>query len=316
MAETRAVTTIEDGPEWQAAQAFLRDRGAAELAHPGGTLLAHLVRVARTLADWGAGPDVQLAGLCHAAYGTAGFDRPLLDVADRQVLADAIGAPAEALVHRYGSCDRDRVYPRLGEDPVRWHDRFTGEEHVVPEVELRAFAEITAANELDVLAHNAELAERYGPALRELLVRCDRLLSAPARAARDEALAVRVTALDHLVLTVADADRTTEFYRRVMGMRPVVFGGGRRALAFGSSKINLHVVGHEVVPHAARPTPGSADLCLLVDATPDALLAHLAACGVVVEEGPVPRTGARGPITSVYLRDPDGNLVELSSYPT
>lgn len=310
------MATIENGPEWHAAQAFLRTRGAADLPHPGGTLLAHLVRVGRTLGEWGAEPAVQLAGLCHAAYGTAGFDRPLLDLAERQVLVDAIGPAAEAHVHLYASCDRDRVYPRLADATVVWHDRFTGERRAVPDAALRAFAAITAANELDVLAHNDELAARYGPAIRDLLDRCDGLLPPAARAARDGALgpAVRVTALDHLVLTVADPDRTTEFYRRVLGMRPVVFGEGRRALVFGTSKINLHEAGHEVVPHAVRPTPGSADLCLLVDAAPDVLLAHLAACDVEVEQGPVPRTGARGPITSVYLRDPDGNLVELGSY--
>jgi catechol 2,3-dioxygenase-like lactoylglutathione lyase family enzyme len=97
-------------------------------------------------------------------------------------------------------------------------------------------------------------------------------------------------------------------------MRAVSFGGGRRALAFGRQKINLHPHGREFEPKAKRPVPGSADLCL-VTATPAAeILAHLAACGVAVEEGPVRRTGARGPIESVYLRDPDGNLVELGRY--
>jgi len=116
------------------------------------------------------------------------------------------------------------------------------------------------------------------------------------------------------VLTVADVDRTVDFYRRVLGMDPVSFGSGRRALTFGTSQINLHQVGHEFEPNAAAPTPGSADLCLIsVDAL-DAVLAHLAECGVSVEEGPVQRTGATGPITSVYFRDPDGNLVEISSY--
>ncbi|HEY3502332.1 MAG TPA: hypothetical protein VGN37_06000 [Actinocatenispora sp.] len=179
------MATIDDTTE---AQAFLRTRGAADLPHPGGTLLAHLVRVARTLGDWGADTDVRLAGLCHAAYGTAGFDHPLLDVADRQVLVDVVGPAAESLVHLYGSCDRDRVYPHLADPAVRWHDRFTGAERAVTDPELRAFAEITAANELDVLAHNPDLAARYGPAVRDLLDRCDHLLSPPARAARDTAL--------------------------------------------------------------------------------------------------------------------------------
>lgn len=98
-------------------------------------------------------------------------------------------------------------------------------------------------------------------------------------------------------------------------MRPVVFGSGRRALEFGSSKINLHLAGQEIAPHAARPAPGSADLCLLTEAPPDTVLAHLSARQVPVEDGPVPRTGARGPIASVYIRDPDGNLIEIASYP-
>jgi catechol 2,3-dioxygenase-like lactoylglutathione lyase family enzyme len=98
-------------------------------------------------------------------------------------------------------------------------------------------------------------------------------------------------------------------------MRPVTFGGGRRALEFGPSKINLHQAGQEIVPHATRPVPGSADLCLVTTTPPDEIIAHLRAEQVPVEEGPVPRTGARGPITSVYFRDPDGNLIEVASYP-
>jgi catechol 2,3-dioxygenase-like lactoylglutathione lyase family enzyme len=120
--------------------------------------------------------------------------------------------------------------------------------------------------------------------------------------------------LDHLVLTVADIERTVAFYTEVLGMRAVTFGGGRRALHFGPHKINLHEAGDELDPKAARPTPGSADLCL-VSATPvDAILAHLVVCGVAVEEGPVGRTGAHGPIISVYFRDPDGNLIEVANY--
>ncbi|WP_405882932.1 VOC family protein [Streptomyces sp. NBC_01136] len=117
-------------------------------------------------------------------------------------------------------------------------------------------------------------------------------------------------------MTVADVERTIAFYQRVLGMRPVTFGEGRQALAFGTSKINLHEAGHELLPGAAHPTPGSADLCLLTDATQSQILDHLASCGVPVEEGPVPRTGAQGPITSTYLRDPDGNLIEISTYET
>jgi PhzF family phenazine biosynthesis protein len=127
---------------------------------------------------------------------------------------------------------------------------------------------------------------------------------------------VRVDHLDHLVLTVADIDKTIEFYTHVLGMRAVTFGSGRRALEFGTSKINLHLAAHELEPKAARPTPGSADLCLIVDDSIEALIEQLGAAGVPVEEGPVDRTGATGPIRSIYVRDPDGNLIELSNYPT
>jgi catechol 2,3-dioxygenase-like lactoylglutathione lyase family enzyme len=126
---------------------------------------------------------------------------------------------------------------------------------------------------------------------------------------------VVITGLDHLVLTVADLERTADFYQRVLGMQPVTFGGGRRALEFGPSKINLHQAGQEIVPHATRPVPGSADLCLVTTTPPDEILAHLRTEQVPVEEGPVPRTGARGPVTSVYFRVPDGNLIEVASYP-
>ncbi|HKR76214.1 MAG TPA: VOC family protein [Rhodanobacter sp.] len=125
---------------------------------------------------------------------------------------------------------------------------------------------------------------------------------------------MKIASLDHLVLTVADVDASCAFYERVLGMRTVTFGAGRKALVFGSQKINLHPHRREFEPKAARPTPGSADLCF-VSATPMAdVLAHLRECGVEVLEGPVPRTGARGPIVSAYFRDPDGNLVEVCDY--
>ncbi|WP_079060410.1 VOC family protein [Streptomyces bungoensis] len=188
---------------WPRAEEFLSARGADRTAHPGGTLLEHLHRVAHLLSAWGADPDAQLAGLCRAAYGTDGFDGSLLGTTERGVLAELIG---------------------------------------------------------------------------------DRASSGPPPS------------------------------QRVLGMRPVTFGDGRRALSLGSSKINLHRAGRELVPHAARPTPGSADLCLVTEPPQERVLAHLAACGVPVEEGPVPRTGALGPILSTYLRDPDGNLIEISTY--
>ncbi|HEY0734974.1 MAG TPA: VOC family protein [Herpetosiphonaceae bacterium] len=124
---------------------------------------------------------------------------------------------------------------------------------------------------------------------------------------------MQIERLDHLVLTVQDIERTCEFYRRVLGMDVVSFGGGRRALRFGAQKINLHQVGHEFEPSALHPTAGSGDLCFIT-ATPLAdVIAHLQSCGVTIEEGPVARTGALGPIRSVYLRDPDDNLIEIAN---
>jgi catechol 2,3-dioxygenase-like lactoylglutathione lyase family enzyme len=122
---------------------------------------------------------------------------------------------------------------------------------------------------------------------------------------------VRVEGIDHLVLTVRDIDRTVAFYA-ALGMERIDFGGGRVALACGDQKINLHLAGHELSPAAARPTPGSGDLCLRLAGPLDDALARLAEHGIAVELGPVPRTGARGPLRSVYVRDPDGNLVELA----
>jgi catechol 2,3-dioxygenase-like lactoylglutathione lyase family enzyme len=124
---------------------------------------------------------------------------------------------------------------------------------------------------------------------------------------------VRVESLDHLVLTVADIDATTAFYASVLGMRVVTFGDNRKALAFGAQKINLHSAGREFEPKAAVPTPGSADLCFLTAEPLDRVVEHLRSCGVPVAEGPVLRTGATGPIRSVYFRDPDGNLVEVAN---
>ncbi|WP_416900336.1 MAG: VOC family protein [Minwuia sp.] len=119
--------------------------------------------------------------------------------------------------------------------------------------------------------------------------------------------------LDHLVLTVVSIERTTAFYNRVLGMEAITFGPGRTALRFGRQKINLHEAGREFEPKAARPTPGSADLCFMAGTPMEDIVRHLSACGVAVEEGPVPRTGAEQPVLSVYFRDPDGNLIEVSN---
>ncbi|MEV7793516.1 VOC family protein [Streptomyces sp. NPDC087512] len=310
---------------WPHVQDFLCDLGADRILRPGGTLLAHLGRVARALAEWGAGPDVAVAGLTHAVYGTDGFDESLLGLDERARLCELIGERPEELVYLFAACDRSAVYSQLGEDhrPVLFRDRFTGGEHTLTEDNLRALMEITAAHELDLVQHDKDHARHKGPGLARLFTRSRAWLSTPANTActrllgpcaADETPGLRVSALDHLVLTVADEERTIAFYSRVLGMEPVTFGDGRRALTFGTSKINLHTAGRELLPHAARPTPGSADLCLVTRQTQSRVLDHLAACRVAVEQGPVPRTGALGPVTSTYLRDPDGNLIEISTY--
>jgi len=125
---------------------------------------------------------------------------------------------------------------------------------------------------------------------------------------------MKIDRIDHFVLTVRDLDATCEFYSRVLGMEPVTFAGGRRALSLGRQKINLHPAGREFEPKADRPTPGSGDFCLITDVPLAEVIAHLEACGVEIIEGPAPRTGAMGPIRSVYFRDPDRNLVEVSNY--
>src|SRR5882757_9796175 len=125
---------------------------------------------------------------------------------------------------------------------------------------------------------------------------------------------MKINRLDHFVLTVADIEATVAFYTQVLGMTEVSFGAGRRALTFGSSKINLHERGREFEPKAEHPVPGSAEICLIVDDDIPDVIAQLGAAGVPIEEGPVERTGATGPILSCYLRDPARNLVELSNY--
>lgn len=127
---------------------------------------------------------------------------------------------------------------------------------------------------------------------------------------------IRMDRLDHLVLTVQDVEATCAFYEKVLGMQPVTFAGGRRALAFGRQKINLHAAGREYKPHAHRPVAGSGDLCLISAVPLDEVIAHLKACGVEILQGPVERTGSLGPMQSVYFRDPDLNLIEISEYPT
>jgi catechol 2,3-dioxygenase-like lactoylglutathione lyase family enzyme len=134
--------------------------------------------------------------------------------------------------------------------------------------------------------------------------------SMPPRESR-EVVSVRVATLDHLVLTVASIDASITFYEH-LGMRSETFGDGRRALRFGRQRLHLHEAGAEIEPYALRPVPGSADLCFLVEDSLDDVVRELAEAGIAIELGPVERLGAVGAMESLYLRDPDGNLVELA----
>jgi catechol 2,3-dioxygenase-like lactoylglutathione lyase family enzyme len=121
-----------------------------------------------------------------------------------------------------------------------------------------------------------------------------------------------IKSLDHLVLTTRDADKCVDFYTRVLGMKLETFGQGRTALRFGEQKINLHDRNTVTDGYAAQPTPGSLDICFLADRPLDEVIAQLRAAGIPVELGPVQRTGARFALRSVYVRDPDRNLIEIS----
>lgn len=126
-----------------------------------------------------------------------------------------------------------------------------------------------------------------------------------------------ISHLDHLVLTTAHEQECIDFYTRIMGMSLEIFVGGtppveRRAFKFGQQKINLHVKGKEFEPKAQIPTPGSLDLCFIAQGSLDEFIEHLASANCPIIEGPVKRTGATGPIRSVYIRDPDMNLIEIS----
>jgi catechol 2,3-dioxygenase-like lactoylglutathione lyase family enzyme len=127
-------------------------------------------------------------------------------------------------------------------------------------------------------------------------------------------MSIVIDRLDHVVLTVRDIDASCDFYSRVLGMRAIDFAQGRRALCFGKQKFNLHQAGSEFEPKAGTPTPGSADFCLITTTPMVEVIEHLGRCQVEILEGPVDKSGAAGPIKSVYFRDPDDNLVEVSRY--
>jgi catechol 2,3-dioxygenase-like lactoylglutathione lyase family enzyme len=125
---------------------------------------------------------------------------------------------------------------------------------------------------------------------------------------------MKIKQIEHLVLTVKDIEASCKFYTTVMGMKEIDFGQGRKAVIFGNQKINFHQQGKEFEPRALHPTTGSADLCFITDAPMSEVIAHVRACGIEIIEGPVKRTGARGAMTSIYVRDPDGNLIEIATY--
>ena len=125
---------------------------------------------------------------------------------------------------------------------------------------------------------------------------------------------MKISRIDHIVLTVKSIDVTTEFYERALGMEVVTFGEGRKALSFGEQKFNLHEAGKEFEPKANKPTPGSIDICLITETAINEVIDELRLAGVSLIEGPVRRTGASSPIMSIYFRDPDLNLIEVSNY--
>jgi len=125
---------------------------------------------------------------------------------------------------------------------------------------------------------------------------------------------MQIAGFDHIVLTVRDVAATADFYARAVNACVVDEGAGRIAIHFGEQKINLHEAGNERAPHAARPGTGTADFCLVTSSSADAIREHLTNVAITIALGPVVRNGGRGTMTSFYFRDPDGNLVEVSTY--
>ncbi len=156
-------------------------RGAGRIEHPGGTLLEHLRRVSSLLEEWGAGDEVQAAGLCHACYGTDGFPVSLLDLDERPLLVSCIGSQAEAWVHLYASCDRAVAYRDFGEPgSLRFRDRFSDMTRELPEHDAAVLVELTAANELDIVMVNPAWGAQVAPELLDLLRSARRRLSEAA----------------------------------------------------------------------------------------------------------------------------------------
>lgn len=166
------------------ATSLLCERGAARVPHPGGTLLEHLERTRQILETWSTSEPLQLAGLCHAAYGTDGFPTALFALDERAVLADAVGAEAEAIVYLYDACDRSRVFPVASRRPMPFVDRFTGKRSLLDDGLASAVVTITAANELDVIRH-ADLSTAETASIEDLLASLTGGLPGPARLAID-----------------------------------------------------------------------------------------------------------------------------------
>jgi hypothetical protein len=182
-------TGLRNGqPVIEAVAEALASRGAAAIAHPGGTLLAHLERVHALLTEWGARPTLRLAGLCHAWYGTDGFQPALGDPRHRAELATITGAEAERLVYFYASCDRRFSHRHLAKREGPFKDRFTGAVLRPPLRVRRDFAELTAANELDIAAVNPDLRARHRQDLLRLFTSWQALLSDTARQAAQTTL--------------------------------------------------------------------------------------------------------------------------------
>ncbi|MET8311601.1 DUF6817 domain-containing protein [Micromonospora sp. NPDC005173] len=155
---------------FDSAHAFLRDHGAESIEHPGGTLYAHLCRVEQRLAALGTATYVRLAGLTHATYGTDGFDRALIDRADRASLRAVVGDEAENLVYLYGACDRDRTWPDLAASATV-HDRFTGHATVLAADQIVPFVDLSIVNELDVIERNPAMLDKHGDYFHDLFTR-------------------------------------------------------------------------------------------------------------------------------------------------
>lgn len=162
---------------------WLETQGAAEIEHPGGTLLQHLRRTESLLAEWGANEHMKRVALLHATYGTDGFGSSLLKLDDRRVVRDLAGVDVEADVYVYASCDRAKSYPGLAAGDRRVTDRFTGKAIEVSRHRMSHFVELTAANELDVLVHSEQLRALHATGTARWLAACADYLSASAVAA-------------------------------------------------------------------------------------------------------------------------------------